>query len=501
MPYLELDFPPGLYNNGTERQSKGRWHVANLVRWYEGTTRPIGGWRTRSTTAVTGKGRRIITWRDNSSVSWSAIATESHLYAMGLSGVLHDITPSGFVSGIADAIAGGGYGTGNYGDGTYGTPRADSTQIQDATVASLETFGEDLLFCTADDGKIYEWTLNTSVVAAAVSGAPTARALHVTDERFLFALGAAGVPRRVQWADQESLTVWTPADTNQAGSFDLQSVGKLMCGARIRGGSLLFTDYELFLVVYIGGVFVYSFQKVADGCGVVAQGGVANFNGNAVWMGRSGFWLYNGFAQALPCDVQDYVFTDINYQQISKVSAHVNATFGEITWQYPSGSSVENDSYVTWSYREFERGRSVWSFGKIGRTSGCDKAGAFQYPLEVGTDGYVYDHEVGLSYADHGAAAVVPYLESGPVENAIGDFVLYARQYVPDQNTIGDVSLTFKTKFYPDGDESSFGPYTASAVTDVRFCGRQVRLRYDGAEMADWRVGSPRLEVVQGGRR
>ena len=46
--YIPLKLPPGVFRNGTEYQAAGRWYDANLVRWYEGTLRPINGWRTRS---------------------------------------------------------------------------------------------------------------------------------------------------------------------------------------------------------------------------------------------------------------------------------------------------------------------------------------------------------------------------------------------------------------------------------------------------------------------
>ena len=37
--------------------------------------------------------------------------------------------------------------------------------------------------------------------------------------------------------------------------------------------------------------------------------------------------------------------------------------------------------------------------------------------------------------------------------------------------------------------------------TNMRFTGRQVRMRVDGARLADWRVGVNRLDAVAGGRR
>ena len=42
---LPITLPPGVYKNGTDYQAKGRWFDSSLVRWYEDTIRPVGGWR------------------------------------------------------------------------------------------------------------------------------------------------------------------------------------------------------------------------------------------------------------------------------------------------------------------------------------------------------------------------------------------------------------------------------------------------------------------------
>lgn len=496
MAYIPIAFPPGIYHNGTEYDAKGRWFDTNLVRFYEGAIKPVGGWRVKSTSTVTGKGRAIITWKAKSLARWCAVGTESHLYAMDQTGAVSDITPSGFTAGVADAVSGGGFGTATYGTGLYGVPGADSTSVQDCTVWSLDTFGEDLVGCTVDDGKLYEWTLNVASAATQITNSPTScRALVVTNERFLTALGAGGDPRNVQWADQQSLTSWTPSTTNQAGSFPLQTAGKLMQGLRIQGSTLLTTDIDAWLMIFTPGNLVYRFDKVGDGCGACSQRCMANFDGNAAWMGRYNFWIYNGYVQPLPCEVQDYVFGNLNYQQISKVSAFVDTQHGEITWQYPSSSSLEIDSYVTWNYRAWERGQLVWTYGSLARLSGADW-GTFQYPLRVGTDGNVYEHEVGFAYG-----SLSPYLESGPIELGNGDTVFYATQLIPDDLTQGDIKVTFKGKFYPNGTETTFGPYTVASPTDVRFGARQVKARFTGVNLDDWRVGRYRLNVVQGGRR
>lgn len=41
---VPLSPPPGLYRIGTAYQARGRWYDGDLVRWYEGTLQPVGGW-------------------------------------------------------------------------------------------------------------------------------------------------------------------------------------------------------------------------------------------------------------------------------------------------------------------------------------------------------------------------------------------------------------------------------------------------------------------------
>ena len=63
---------------------------------------------------------------------------------------------------------------------------------------------------------IYEWGLDPGAPATPVTGAPTAAAVHVTDERIMLALAADGDPRAVDWCDAENRNDWTPSSTNLA---------------------------------------------------------------------------------------------------------------------------------------------------------------------------------------------------------------------------------------------------------------------------------------------
>jgi len=493
MALVPLRIPPGVYRNGTEYQTSGRWFDANLVRWFEGTLRPIGGWRKRSASQLTGSCRGLITWRDNSGDRWIAAGTNSKLYAMNEAGTLKDITPTGLTVGIADAATKTGYGYSTYGNFAYGVQRPDTGTVTPATTWSLDTWGEYLVACSDADGKLYEWQLgfSTPTLAAAITNAPTGcNAVMTTAERFVFALGAGGDPRKVQWCDQENNTIWTPAATNQAGSFELITVGSLKAGKRVRGVNLLFTDVDVHVSTYIGLPYVYSFEKAGSGCGLISTQAVAAIDTAAIWMSNSGFWVYDGYVKPLACDVGDYIFQNINANQVSKVYAVHNSKYGEIIWFYPSNASNENDSYVTYNYRE-----NHWAIGSLSRTAGTDR-GVYLNPLMVSADSYIYEHEVGFAYD-----SVAPFVESGPIEIQPGENIMNVRQLIPDEQTLGEVVVSFKTRMYPTATETTYGPYSASEPTSVRFSARQVKIRYTGAVLGDWRVGLNRLDVLPAGKR
>ena len=491
--YIPLKLPPGIYRNGTEYQSAGRWYDANLVRWYENTLRPMGGWRKRAAGQMTGLCRGFITWRDNSANRWIAAGTQSKLYAMDELGTLKDITPSGFTTGAASALSTTGYGYSTYGSLAYGTARPDNGASAPATTWSMDTWGEYLVACSNADGKLYEWQLGftTPTLAAAITNAPVSnKALLVTSERILMALGAGGNPRKVQWCDQENNTLWTPAGDNLAGDYDLATPGSLLAGKRVKGVNLLFTDVDVHTAQYVGAPFVYGFEKAGSGCGLISAQAVAAIDTAAIWMSRAGFWIYDGYVKPLPSDVSDYVFGNINFNQSSKVYAVHNSKYGEIWWYYPSSGSNENDSYVTFNYRE-----NHWNIGTLARTAGTD-ASVFTNPMAVSTDGYIYEHEVGFAYD-----SATVFAESGPVQLGNGDNIMSVRQVIPDEQTLGEAVVSFKTRNYPTGTQSSYGPYTAANPTSVRFSGRQVNVKVTGDTLADWRIGVMRLEAVPSGKR
>ena len=248
---------------------------------------------------------------------------------------------------------------------------------------------------------IFGWSiLNPSVVklntVIKVPNAPNyVKSILVTEERFLFALGADANPRKIAWCDRENNTVWTPAATNEAGDIELSDNGEIMLGIRTRGQTLILTDTAAHIARYIGPPYVYGFERVGTSCGAISAKCAADVDSGVYWMGEGGFFRFDGnIVQQVPCEVYDYVYSDINSDQKSKIWAYSNAEFNEVWWYYPSEGSSEIDRYVAYNYAD-----NHWLVGEVSRTSGVSK-GVWPYAMLSNDRGQIYEHEVGLTYGD-----------------------------------------------------------------------------------------------------
>ena len=212
---------------------------------------------------------------------------------------------------------------------------------------------------------------------------------------------------------------------------------------------------------------MYGFQQVGKNCGVISDRAAAATGAGAFWMGRDGFYTYDGSAvRELPCEVSDRVFRFMDTSSHHNVFAVANAKFNEIVWFYTSrdqegeevivdGETVikkVNNRYVSYDYAQ-----NIWSIGSITRHAGVD-SGIFNDPIWIDESNNIFRHEI--ENAGHGDD--YPWAESGPITIGEGDQVIKATQVITDSIPEDRVTLEFKTRFQPQGDEIAFGPYAVS---------------------------------------
>ena len=88
----KLGIAPGFNKQVTETGAEGQWFDGDNVRFRYGTPEKIGGWSQLGADKLTGAGRAIHHWDDNSGIKYAAIGTNKILYVYS-GGNYYDIHP------------------------------------------------------------------------------------------------------------------------------------------------------------------------------------------------------------------------------------------------------------------------------------------------------------------------------------------------------------------------------------------------------------------------
>ena len=433
-------------------------------------------------------------------------------------------------TGLDIGVSGAGWGAGTWGRGTWGSASSDSIVTNTLRLWSHDNFGEDLLM-NVRDGGIYYWdetnTLSTrgvdiTTIAGSDSAPTVAKQILVSDrDRHIIAFGCdteanPGVqdPLAIRFSSQESLTDWASTATNTAGELRLGSGSEIVTALETRQQILVFTDTTLYSMQFLGPPFTFGVNSLSENITIAGPNAAIAVDDNVFWMGRAEFYVYSGAVQRLPCLVRDFVFSDINEEQLDKINAALNTEHSEIWWYYPSANSSEVNRYVVYNYQE-----QVWYYGSFGRTAWIDR-GIFDFPFAANADGYIYEHEIGFD--DGTTNPITPinaFIQSSPMDIGDGEQFMLLRKMIPDVDfrdssaLLPDVNIILDVKNAPDGTYSktetdTFVKTQAAAVSArteqlyFRLRGRQMRFKIESEDLGvTWRLGSPRLDIRPDGRR
>jgi hypothetical protein len=357
--------------------------------------------------------------------------------------------------------AGLGWGTDTWGSDTWGTASATSNVILDPGLWSLDNFGQ-ILIATIHNGKTFTWNPGAASPraqrAALMSGAPTKTILtQVSDrDRHLFHFGTETTigdittqdPMFIRFSNQEDYNTYQPTATNTAGTFRLDKGNKIVGAVSGKDYTLVLTDTSAYVIQYVGPPFTFSVRQVGTNCGLIGQNALSYSNGIVFWMsGEGGFFMYDGTVKAIPCLVEDFVFTTtgdnlgLNYNSSQLIYCEHNTLYNEINWFYPASGSEQINRCVTYNY-----GENVWTTSSLARTSYLDQSVfdlpyATQYsktdlpnfPIQGITNKYgastYYAHETGTDQVNSsGTTSINAYIQSG-------DFDISATRDITGQST------------------------------------------------------------------
>lgn len=430
-------------------------------------------------------------------------------------------------TGLDTQVGGTGWGAGTWGRGGWGS--ATTVGVGNSLRQwSQDNYGEDLVF-NVRNGGVYYWygaggNTTRAVTLASLSTDTTtpdlAIQLLVSDrDRHVIAFGpnmgngSAQDPLNIRFSDAEDPFTWYPSATNTAGDLRIGSGTKIVRAVETKREIVVFTDVAVYSMQYLGPPYTFGLQQLAANTTINGFNSAIAVDDAVFWMGNSNFYVYAGQTQPLACPIQSYVFQDFNASQCEKVYAFLNAQYNEVNWLYPSANSTENDRYVTYNYID-----KVWSYGTISRTAWLDD-GVREYPIAAATDGYLYNHEIGVDDGSTNPPSPInAYIESSPFDIGDGDRFSFVRRIVPDLkffNSTNDPEavLVLKTQNYSGSnyvngsssavDRTSTVPIDQyTNVANVRVRGRSLVFRIESNKVGTrWGLGSPRIEIRPDGGR
>lgn len=437
------------------------------------------------------------------------------------------------------------WGVGTWGNGPWGGTY-DGYLAPQPRLWSGDNYGYSLIACPQYGG-LYMWMpdpLDITAISRAVLLSPTSPAPYTTDadcpqevsqvlvsDSSLFVItfgcndyvsaGGAYDPMLVRWSDQEDYTVWTPAITNQAGSYRLSKGGEIVSVLQTRQEILIWTDTALYSMQYIGAPYVWSFNILEDRVSIASMNCVATASNIVFWMGLNKFYTYTGRVETLPCTLRAHVFENINLEQSAQFFAGTNDGFNEIWWFYCSANSTVIDSYVIFNYLD-----RAWAYGTLARTAWTEVA-YLNAPYAAGYDGKLLLHETGT---DDGSTnpptAIDAYVQSSDFDIGDGERYAYVDTLIPDVTFDGstvatpELTITVKPRQNPGsayGTAASNPPvdslnnysvqhnYTVQRFTEfvyLRVRGRQMAFRIGSNTLGtQWQLGTTRMQIRPDGRR
>jgi hypothetical protein len=270
-----------------------------------------------------------------------------------------------YYNGVGPLLPALGYGEDGYGFYGYGgiVPATDRGVPINAVDWTLDNWGETLI-ANPLDGPVFAWNpVDGNAVATCIANAPAINqgVFVAMPQRQIIAWGSTfnGVadPMLVRWCDVNNYDSWILSLTNQAGSYRLPKGSRIVQGIQAGQQGLLWTDLGIWAMQYVGPPYVYQFNELGTGCGLIGRKAAGSVNGIVYWMGQSQFYrLAGNGVEPIKCPVWDVVFQDLDTDNLEKIRVAPNSRFCEIALHFPMIGNlgitniVGNGSSVTVTY-------------------------------------------------------------------------------------------------------------------------------------------------------
>ena len=414
---------------------------------------------------------------------------------------------------------------------------------------SDSTFGEYLII-NLRNGALYLWAPAYSgggvlIVNRAVLLSPSSTGIYQTDadcpsistfamvsdaSRFVISFGCndyGSVEQSrmlIRWSDQEDYTVWTPAITNQAGSYKLSSGSYISTAIQTRQEILILTDAAVYSMQYLGPPYVWGFNIMSNNTSIIGPNAISAAADIVYWMGTDKFYCYTGRVETLPCTIRQYIFNDINTEQHYQVFSGTNEGFSEVWWYYCSANSTVVNRYVIYNYLD-----KVWYYGNLTRSAWLDSP-LRDFPMAANYEHTIVFHENGADDVDANGniLPIEAYVQSSDFDIGDGHNYGFVWRIIPDLTFDGSTTpapakpeavFSVRPRQNPGAPYGVAGEptvesaqsyanqknYTVQEFTQIvytRLRGRQMALKVSSDTVGtQWQLGVPRIDIRPDGRR
>ena len=314
------------------------------------------------------------------------------------------------LAGQIDQSIGFGYGGGQYGAGEYGTSKAFTNESANTAprIWSMDKFvnvsgatyipyivltpGDSVGYADGTGANVYSWNFNILTAPVLIANAPYFVQWLYVSHNAICTLGGAlatssptqGIPNFFASSDQDDMTNWTPSPSSFASFFTFDNAGALISQASTRDVDLVFTEDEVYRIVYVDKPQIWQTFKLLTTDGIMAPKARTEIEDAVFWMGKGDFFVFNDTSlNVLPNNtIKRYVYDNVNDAQSDKCFAYANTLYNEVWFFYVAGQDMEPNNYVMYNYVE-----NTWVTGTLPRT-------ASEEPLNISTLPYLIQSQI-----------------------------------------------------------------------------------------------------------
>ena len=342
---------------------------------------------------------------------------------------------------------------------------------------------------------------------------------------------------KVRWSDSSTTipSTWVAGSTNDAGTNTIGDEGDFIVdGFQLNKSFIIYKERSTWLMNYIGGNLVFSFQKLFNDTGILSRNCAVEFDGKHFVIVEGDLIVHNGVSkQSVATDIiKRTLFDDLDTTNYKNIFATHNKQKNEIWVSYPSVGSTNCNKALIWNYRKnafsfrdlpdilhintgiVNPGASteIWS----GQSQSWDSYsttenwGARSYnPSEVsilmaGTgDTKFYRGDQGFDFA--GANFTMTLERKGLVLDGNTNTVKQVRKLTPRMAGTGTAQISIGSSMSPNGtytftSAQEYNPNSQNKV-DARATGKYIAVRFQHTSSSTFELNGYDLEYEVIGER